>query len=734
MAKSDTYRGAYYRSSLSAAGEFEGSASSGQIDMENYSAPARKFVNLNSSKRETFGVPTQVFASAKMSSSERKDLALKLRSELEQIRIFQKKVVDRGAGVAHSSNHILNGTSKPYGAPMGSHKKSSALTSGSGYKGSAVRKLKPHSVREPAASNMGNALLMKQCRSVLDRLMGHQFGYIFNSPVDVEKLNIPDYFTIIKRPMDLGTIKRNITQGVYSSPLEFAEDVRLTFRNAMLYNPKGNDVHMLALSLSKEFETRWKLIEKKLPKNVPNYQPEKPRYQPEKPIYQPEKPVRHEHFDAAQAPSTKKRKISSSKHEGTVEPVKRVMTSDEKYKLSAELEALLPEMPMHIIDFLKEHSSGQDAGQDEIEIDIDDLSDDTLFTLRKLLDDHAKKKQENLARGEPCEIELLNESAPINSPMQPHRDDDPLDEDVDIGGDEPPGISYPPVEIECDLGPESHKFTSSDSGGSEIEFDHVKPSSQLPASKVPEEFGVGGEQDDKTIGDHFTDKNQSVSGLDQLEENSRSRPGSDESDSRQDGESAPSERQGSPHKNDRSAMIRKRFSSIIWKAKEEKLQVDKVDPDELRQEREKLELEKKKEIARLEAEVKAAEEARKQAEAAAAEEARRQREIEREAARQALLEIERTVEINEHSKLLDKMLRTAPPVEQLPSSVEELIPDQLQDDELGGFEYGGESKTLERLGLFMKHDDDEEEEGCERMNCVVEHETSDVEEGEIDID
>ncbi|KAK9756389.1 hypothetical protein RND81_01G093700 [Saponaria officinalis] len=60
------------------------------------------------------------------------------------------------------------------------------------------------------------------------------------------------------------------------------------------------------------------------------------------------------------------------------------MTNEEKHKLSMELEALLADLPDRIIDFLKENSSG--AGQtaeDEIEIDIDALSYDVLFKLRR---------------------------------------------------------------------------------------------------------------------------------------------------------------------------------------------------------------------------------------------------------------------------------------------------------------------------------------------------------------
>jgi hypothetical protein len=31
--------------------------------------------------------------------------------------------------------------------------------------------------------------------------------YIFHAPVDMEKYNITDYYDVIKKPMDFGTIK-----------------------------------------------------------------------------------------------------------------------------------------------------------------------------------------------------------------------------------------------------------------------------------------------------------------------------------------------------------------------------------------------------------------------------------------------------------------------------------------------------------------------------------------------
>ncbi|KAL4571163.1 hypothetical protein LXL04_017914 [Taraxacum kok-saghyz] len=45
-----------------------------------------------------------------------------------------------------------------------------------------------------------------------------------------------DYHQIIKRLMDLGTVKSNLSKGLYSSLLDFNSAVRLVFENAMLYN------------------------------------------------------------------------------------------------------------------------------------------------------------------------------------------------------------------------------------------------------------------------------------------------------------------------------------------------------------------------------------------------------------------------------------------------------------------------------------------------------------------
>ncbi|KAK9116535.1 hypothetical protein Sjap_015485 [Stephania japonica] len=105
--------------------------------------------------------------------------------------------------------------------------------------------------------------VMQQCEALVKKLMDHQYGFLFNQPVDPEALQIPDYLDIISEPMDLGTIKKKLENGEYSSARDFAADVRLTFTNAMKYNPPTNWVHELAGEFSRVFTSGWKSLEAK---------------------------------------------------------------------------------------------------------------------------------------------------------------------------------------------------------------------------------------------------------------------------------------------------------------------------------------------------------------------------------------------------------------------------------------------------------------------------------------
>ncbi|KAK3025277.1 hypothetical protein RJ639_044079 [Escallonia herrerae] len=105
-----------------------------------------------------------------------------------------------------------------------------------------------------------------QCSAILGRLMSHPIGWVFSNPVDPVKLDVPDYLSVISKPMDLGTVKANLEKDVYLRAEDFAADVRLTFSNAMHYNPPSNDVHLMARMFSEIFDARWRSLEGEISK------------------------------------------------------------------------------------------------------------------------------------------------------------------------------------------------------------------------------------------------------------------------------------------------------------------------------------------------------------------------------------------------------------------------------------------------------------------------------------
>ncbi|XP_076838817.1 bromodomain-containing protein 4-like isoform X2 [Brachyhypopomus gauderio] len=90
-------------------------------------------------------------------------------------------------------------------------------------------------------------------RVVLKTLWKHQFSWPFQAPVDAVNLCLPDYYDIIKTPMDMGTIKRRLENGYYWNAQECIQDFNTMFTNCYIYNKPGDDIVLMAEALEKLF-------------------------------------------------------------------------------------------------------------------------------------------------------------------------------------------------------------------------------------------------------------------------------------------------------------------------------------------------------------------------------------------------------------------------------------------------------------------------------------------------
>lgn len=76
----------------------------------------------------------------------------------------------------------------------------------------------------------------------------------FSTRVNAKDMGLADYHDIIKRPMDLGTIRRRLEGKRYRSLKGFSDDVRQVWYNAILYNPPGSEVALVAEEFALYFD------------------------------------------------------------------------------------------------------------------------------------------------------------------------------------------------------------------------------------------------------------------------------------------------------------------------------------------------------------------------------------------------------------------------------------------------------------------------------------------------
>ncbi|XP_062097013.1 transcription factor GTE4-like [Humulus lupulus] len=331
--------------------------------------------------------------------------------------------------VGHRDSRSVRGAENSHGVgdfgeKKKTHKGNQHGQGGGGGSSSSNKKLKSsskggkrddHEVRFGQSKDKYSSHLFKSCGNLLEKLMKHKFGWVFNVPVDVKGLGLLDYNSIIKHPMDLGTVKTRLNKTLYKSPLEFAEDVRLTFNNAMLYNPKGQDVHSMAEQLLKIFEDKWAGIEKEFNRNREDEIDDADEEEDDDDdgdgdgdmdLPRPWGPTRTRPAPSIHsAPAMR----SLDRAESVTKPVdpnlvttpvlkkpkamdahKRDMTYEEKQMLSTSLQNLPSEKLDNVVQIIKKRTPGLSQQEDEIEVDIASLEAETLWELDRFVTSYKK--------------------------------------------------------------------------------------------------------------------------------------------------------------------------------------------------------------------------------------------------------------------------------------------------------------------------------------------------------
>ncbi len=110
---------------------------------------------------------------------------------------------------------------------------------------------------------------------IVDSCIKNDLTKLFHQPV--KKKDYPDYYDIIKQPIDLGSMKNKTKRNEYKSINSFISDMDLLVQNSMIYNGESHDVtnhaiklRQLALTKLGEHDDKLKELEKKVQDDTPS--------------------------------------------------------------------------------------------------------------------------------------------------------------------------------------------------------------------------------------------------------------------------------------------------------------------------------------------------------------------------------------------------------------------------------------------------------------------------------
>ncbi|KAK6535281.1 hypothetical protein TWF694_001749 [Orbilia ellipsospora] len=308
----------------------------------------------------------------------------------------------------------------------------------------------------------------KFCEGIMKELWKKQhqaIAYPFYNPVDPVALEIPDYFKIIKKPMDMSEIQRKLNHNEYNNSNEFEADMRLMFNNCYKFNPPDSPVYKCGKSLEAVFDEKWAA--------KPSFKEETPT--PPAPEEEEEEESEEEESEDEASPQLEKLEAQLSRLHSEIETIRKqkkskkasppaaskkhkksvsagsasgktamkaapppppkkksskkkadssppYMTFAQKQELSERINTLSPAKMHQALNLIKAHHPDLAQDGDEIELDIDELAPATLHKLYKFV-------SENTFAPEPAASAAPAAPAPKgskNAPSKPRKKNKPM--------------------------------------------------------------------------------------------------------------------------------------------------------------------------------------------------------------------------------------------------------------------------------------------------------------------
>ncbi|KAK8881937.1 hypothetical protein M9Y10_044575 [Tritrichomonas musculus] len=253
---------------------------------------------------------------------------------------------------------------------------------------------------------------LKLCSKFLSYLQNRKDTKDFHYPVPDDPIHIPDYYKIIKHPMDFSTVGRKIFDQEYPDLEAFKADIDLIWHNCITYNNINSILGRRALRLKSQFDEKWnlhasiikniglsnesiELMSQTLRITTEEFNSSNPSMQMFRmPPYIKQKITQFDRVSKQSKPD----KDREDRNTYSLPPeniLNQPMTTKDKYELAVAIDTLPPELLGEVIEIL---AKAIDLKRDqEIDIPFSSLDNSTLRTIEAYVK-HAKDKESSVRR------------------------------------------------------------------------------------------------------------------------------------------------------------------------------------------------------------------------------------------------------------------------------------------------------------------------------------------------
>lgn len=291
---------------------------------------------------------------------------------------------------------------------------------------------------------------LKFCEKVLTELSKPKYNHLswpFMTAVDPVALNIPTYHSIIKKPMDFGSMKLKLDQGEYENAKEFEADARQVFQNCYRFNPQSDPINHTGHQFEAVFDSEWAKKRDWIEANTPGSGPQSAGSSEPEDSDEEEEDEDEEEEEQTQLSKlqqqiaamsrqveliTQKKKsppVSSKKATKGAKPVRKdtkktatpakaekkavskpakkektpYVTYEQKQDISNRINSLSETKMATALRIIRDNMPNlQGVQDDELELDIDELSDEVLHKLLVFVRKHAPRSDDAPARPAPA--------------------------------------------------------------------------------------------------------------------------------------------------------------------------------------------------------------------------------------------------------------------------------------------------------------------------------------------